>query len=104
MSSKYLEHEDNQGILNLVEEKLGLIHLLNEECFRPNVSDACFVNKLLNTHNISYFKGQNKVGKTKLMFTKRHLVGYRVQNCSPRRSDGLQCNEICDQESRHLGQ
>ena len=61
MSSKYLEYEDNQGILDLVKGKLGLIDLLNEECFRPKGSDAEFVNKLLNTHNISYLKSQNKV-------------------------------------------
>ena len=37
---------DNSDVLNLVEGKLGIIAVLNEECVRPNGNDLAFVSKI----------------------------------------------------------
>ncbi len=42
----FIEREDNGMVLKILEGKMGLIPLLNEECIRPRGSDAGFVNKL----------------------------------------------------------
>ena len=36
---------DNTTVLNLIEGRIGLISLLNEECIRPNGNDSSFVLK-----------------------------------------------------------
>lgn len=41
-----LKFEDNTEVLNLVEGKMGVIAVLNEECRRPKGNDATFVSKL----------------------------------------------------------
>lgn len=37
---------DNADVLNLIEGRMGLISVLNEECFRPKGSDTAFVSKV----------------------------------------------------------
>lgn len=37
---------DNAEVLNLIEGRMGLISVLNEECVRPKGNDIAFVNKL----------------------------------------------------------
>lgn len=37
---------DNSDVLNLIEGRMGLISVLNEECVRPKGNDAAFVNKI----------------------------------------------------------
>jgi len=41
-----IKYEDNSNVLGLIEGPLGLIDMLNEECFRPTGSDRTFVNKI----------------------------------------------------------
>ena len=41
-----IQYEDNADVLNLVEGRMGLIAVLNEECVRPKGSDAAFVSKV----------------------------------------------------------
>eukprot|EP00550_Attheya_septentrionalis_P011962 CAMPEP_0198303888 /NCGR_PEP_ID=MMETSP1449-20131203/57118_1 /TAXON_ID=420275 /ORGANISM="Attheya septentrionalis, Strain CCMP2084" /LENGTH=1261 /DNA_ID=CAMNT_0044006395 /DNA_START=168 /DNA_END=3953 /DNA_ORIENTATION=+ len=45
-----IQYQDNSIIIDLVEGRLGLIALLNEECLRPRGSDKGFVNKIY-AHN-----------------------------------------------------
>ena len=37
--------EDNSHVLNLIEGRMGLVSVLNEECLRPHGNDASFVSK-----------------------------------------------------------
>ena len=37
---------DNADVLELIEGRMGLISVLNEECVRPKGSDEAFVNKI----------------------------------------------------------
>ena len=41
-----IQFEDNAVVLNLVEGRMGLIAVLNEECVRPKGSDSAFVSKV----------------------------------------------------------
>ena len=41
-----VKFSDNSDVVDLIEGRLGLINLLNEECVRPKGSDAGFVNKV----------------------------------------------------------
>uniref|UniRef100_A0A6S8WDV1 Myosin motor domain-containing protein n=1 Tax=Ditylum brightwellii TaxID=49249 RepID=A0A6S8WDV1_9STRA len=52
---------DNGDILKLIEGRLGLIDILNEECLRPMGSDSAFVNKI--------YANNKKVGSP--LFSKR---------------------------------
>ena len=46
ISLQEIKYEDNMNVLSLIENRLGLIDLLNEECFRPKGSDSGFVHKI----------------------------------------------------------
>jgi myosin V len=41
-----ISYKDNADVLNLVEGRMGLIAVLNEECVRPKGSDVAFVSKV----------------------------------------------------------
>lgn len=41
-----ITYDDNMDVLNLVEGRMGLIAVLNEECVRPKGSDTAFVSKI----------------------------------------------------------
>lgn len=43
--------QDNQPILDLIEGKMGIVDLLNEEVVRPMATDASFVRKVLDKHS-----------------------------------------------------
>ena len=41
-----LEYQDNADVLGVIEGKMGIIAVLNEECVRPNGNDTSFVSKI----------------------------------------------------------
>jgi myosin-5 len=41
-----LEYQDNTDVLAVIEGKMGIIAVLNEECVRPNGNDTSFVQKI----------------------------------------------------------
>mmetsp|Transcript_24855 Transcript_24855/g.71869 ORF Transcript_24855/g.71869 Transcript_24855/m.71869 type:complete len:1419 (-) Transcript_24855:699-4955(-) len=41
-----LEYQDNADVLGLIEGRMGVIAVLNEECVRPNGNDTSFVSKI----------------------------------------------------------
>ncbi len=46
-----VEHENNDSVLRFLEGKMGLMPLLNEECIRPQGSDAGYVSKIYTSHS-----------------------------------------------------
>lgn len=42
----HVEFSDNAEVLGLVESRMGIIAVLNEECVRPRGGDLSFVNKV----------------------------------------------------------
>jgi len=43
---KMIDFSDNQPCIDLIEKKLGILSLLDEECAFPNGSDKSWVDKL----------------------------------------------------------
>ena len=41
----HVDFSDNAEVLGLVESRMGIIAVLNEECVRPRGSDVSFVSK-----------------------------------------------------------
>ena len=48
-----IEYPDNTAVLELIEGRMGLIAVLNEECVRPKGSDTAFVNKVSSVNSDS---------------------------------------------------
>lgn len=73
---------DNIEVLKLIEGKLGLINLLNEECLLPRGTDAGFVNKIYSNNSTlltPLFK-ENRFGKHK--FGIDHYAGAVVYDAT----------------------
>lgn len=65
--------EDNQPILDLIEGRMGIVSLLNEEVLRPQASDITFVSKVVDA-----FGDHPNIEKSKfnqMLFTIRHYAG-----------------------------
>jgi len=45
---KFIDYSDNQPCIDLIESKLGILDLLDEECRMPNGSDSTWIIKLNN--------------------------------------------------------
>mmetsp|Transcript_24339 Transcript_24339/g.56527 ORF Transcript_24339/g.56527 Transcript_24339/m.56527 type:complete len:1405 (+) Transcript_24339:157-4371(+) len=71
-----IEFKDNAPVLMLIESKLGVIAMLNEECVRPKGSEENFVSKLTTCSKEHASYSVPKVGKQKeLQFTIQHYAG-----------------------------
>ncbi|CAJ1395531.1 unnamed protein product [Effrenium voratum] len=71
-----IEFKDNAPILALIESKLGIIAMLNEECVRPKGSNQNFVSKLVSVHKEDPAFSAPKLGKMReLQFSIRHYAG-----------------------------
>ncbi|CAE7235078.1 MYO5B [Symbiodinium natans] len=71
-----IEFKDNAPILALIESKLGIVAMLNEECVRPKGSNQNFVSKLLSVHKEDAAFSVPKLGKMReLQFCIRHYAG-----------------------------
>eukprot|EP00588_Corethron_pennatum_P021465 CAMPEP_0194317724 /NCGR_PEP_ID=MMETSP0171-20130528/14450_1 /TAXON_ID=218684 /ORGANISM="Corethron pennatum, Strain L29A3" /LENGTH=743 /DNA_ID=CAMNT_0039074427 /DNA_START=42 /DNA_END=2269 /DNA_ORIENTATION=- len=55
-----LRYEDNAGVLGLIEGRMGLIAILNEECNMPKGNDATFVSKVYTWNEHDDIHGQKK--------------------------------------------
>lgn len=49
ISWSFIDYRDNQPCIDLIEAKLGILGLLDEECRMPKGSDEGFINKLYAT-------------------------------------------------------
>lgn len=73
-----VSYEDNQKILDLIEGKLGMIDLINEEVVRPKGTDEAFVSKMLDLHSGHPHLEQSKFDK--MNFQVLHYAGEVVYN------------------------
>nr|CCA16732.1 myosinlike protein putative [Albugo laibachii Nc14]CCA21835.1 myosinlike protein putative [Albugo laibachii Nc14] len=46
----HIEYVDNQDVLTVIEEKMGIISLLNEELMRPKGNEESFMSKVVSLH------------------------------------------------------
>ncbi|CAE8602561.1 unnamed protein product [Polarella glacialis] len=72
-----IEFKDNAPLLEIIEAKLGIIAMINEECIRPKGSDENFVSKLATVHKEStqYFSTPKLGAQRELQFSIRHYAG-----------------------------
>lgn len=72
-----IEFKDNAPLLALVESKMGIISMLNEECVRPKGSEENFVSKLTTVHKEDHAFSRPKLGaKKEIQFSIRHYAGH----------------------------
>ena len=76
---KNISFPDNRKCLEIIENKFGLIDLLNEECRLPKGNDKNFTNKLLNAYKKSGYVSQNKKFAD-IRFQIKHYAGYVEYN------------------------
>ncbi|RLN56465.1 hypothetical protein BBJ28_00022450, partial [Nothophytophthora sp. Chile5] len=70
--------EDNQPILDLIEGRMGIVSMLNEEVLRPQATDNTFVSKVLDACS-----GHPSIEKSKfnqMQFLIRHYAGDVMYN------------------------
>eukprot|EP00927_Polykrikos_kofoidii_P057537 TRINITY_DN5167_c0_g1_i1.p1 TRINITY_DN5167_c0_g1~~TRINITY_DN5167_c0_g1_i1.p1 ORF type:complete len:1365 (-),score=320.45 TRINITY_DN5167_c0_g1_i1:45-4139(-) len=88
-----IEFKDNSPILGLIEAKLGIIAMLNEEGVRPKGSDANFVSKLATVHKDDKAFSIPKLGRQKeLQFSVAHYAGtitYTTEGWLERNKDSV---------------
>jgi myosin-5 len=65
--------EDNQPILDLIEGRMGIVTLLNEEVLRPQANDSTFVNRVLDTHGSHPNLEKSKFNQ--MQFMVKHYAG-----------------------------
>nr|CCA16885.1 unconventional myosin putative [Albugo laibachii Nc14] len=65
--------QDNQPILDLIEGRMGIVSLLNEEVVRPQASDSTFVSKVMDTYNDHAYIEKSRFSP--MLFTIRHYAG-----------------------------
>jgi len=71
-----IEFKDNAPLLSLIEAKLGIIAMINEECVRPKGSDENFVSKLKTVHQDDPAFSTPKLGADReRQFTIQHYAG-----------------------------
>ncbi|KAI9912741.1 hypothetical protein PsorP6_005621 [Peronosclerospora sorghi] len=72
--------EDNQPILDLIEGRMGIVSLLNEEVLRPQATDSTFVSKVLDSCSDHPSIEKNRINP--LEFTIHHYAGDVTYNGS----------------------
>jgi len=71
-----IEFKDNAPLLALIEAKLGIIAMLNEECVRPKGADENFVSKLSTVHKADPGFSTPKLGaQREVQFAIKHYAG-----------------------------
>ncbi|CAI5701485.1 unnamed protein product [Peronospora effusa] len=88
---EFIEYRDNQDMLDLLENSMGVMALLNEECVRPMGSDLSFVSKL-----VSLRESHPRLERARLSqmhFLLHHYAGpvtYDAQGFVEKNKDSLQ--------------
>mmetsp|Transcript_17422 Transcript_17422/g.26931 ORF Transcript_17422/g.26931 Transcript_17422/m.26931 type:complete len:1192 (+) Transcript_17422:264-3839(+) len=70
-----IKYDDNTHVLDLIQNKTGLLAMLNEECIRPNGSDYGFVNKALHANKSSPALIIPRIVHSDVEFGIRHYAG-----------------------------
>ena len=97
-----IEYPDNTAVLELIEGRMGLINVLNEECIRPKGSDSAFVNKVYSVNGDSDVLVKNRIFRD-YQFGIKHYAGqvdYDATNFVSKNTDALpvdlaECSKKC---------
>jgi myosin V len=75
ISLEEITYDDNTHVLDLIQNRTGLLAMLNEECIRPNGSDSGFVNKALHSNSKSPALIIPRIKRSDVEFGIRHYAG-----------------------------
>ena len=97
-----IEYPDNTAVLELIEGRMGLINVLNEECIRPKGSDSAFVNKVYSVNGDSDVLVKDNFFRD-YQFGIKHYAGqvdYDATNFVSKNTDALpvdlaECSKKC---------
>jgi myosin V len=114
ISLEEITYDDNTHVLDLIQNRTGLLAMLNEECIRPNGSDYGFVNKALHSNSKSPALIIPRIKRSDAEFGIRHYAedvmydatGFVTKNQDTLPSDLMECaqtstNEIIAKEIGH---
>lgn len=101
-----IKYDDNTHVLDLIQNKTGLLAMLNEECIRPNGSDYGFVNKALHANEKSPALIIPRIKRSNVEFGIRHYAGdvlydatnFVTKNQDTLPSDLMQCAQTSTNE------
>ena len=91
-----IEFYDNQPCIDLIEAKLGVLDLLNEECRMPKGSDESWANKLYDKH-LKKHNNFDKPRTSNVAFIIRHFadnVEYQVVNFVSKNRDSVNQEQV----------
>ena len=100
-----IEYPDNTAVLELIEGRMGLINVLNEECIRPKGSDSAFVNKVQSVNGDSDVLVKDNFFRD-FQFGIKHYAGqvnYDATNFVTKNTDALpvdlaECSKKCSND------
>ena len=73
---EHISFSENQLVLDLIESRMGVVSILNEECVRPRGSDSAFCSKLITTHRSHpHFVASKFNTSNAVEFGVRHYAG-----------------------------
>lgn len=88
---EFITYRDNQDMLDLLENSMGLMALLNEECVRPKGSDLSFASKIVSLHESNPRLEKARLSNTQ--FVLHHYAGavtYDAEGFVEKNKDSLQ--------------
>lgn len=88
---EFITYRDNQDMLDLLENSMGLMALLNEECVRPKGSDVSFASKIVSLHEANPRLEKARLSQTH--FVLHHYAGavtYDAAGFVEKNKDSLQ--------------
>eukprot|EP00879_Flechtneria_rotunda_P010956 GHRR01011448.1.p1 GENE.GHRR01011448.1~~GHRR01011448.1.p1 ORF type:complete len:975 (+),score=342.76 GHRR01011448.1:784-3708(+) len=86
----YIQFVDNQDVLDLIEGKLGVLDLLDEQCRFPTSTNKDLAEKLYNTPSVRGSARFNKPKLSQTAFTIQHYAGpvtYQTDNFLDKNKD-----------------
>ncbi|TMW58494.1 hypothetical protein Poli38472_010053 [Pythium oligandrum] len=92
---EFIKYKDNQDMLDLLENSMGLMALLNEECVRPMGSDVSFTSKIVSLHESHPRLEKARLSQTQFLL--HHYAGavtYDAEGFVEKNRDSLQSDLI----------
>eukprot|EP00934_Nitzschia_sp_Nitz4_P005747 Nitzschia sp. Nitz4//scaffold16_size188269//162762//166590//NITZ4_001815-RA/size188269-processed-gene-0.28-mRNA-1//1//CDS//3329538589//5737//frame0 len=77
-----IKYDDNTDVLDLIQNRTGLLAMLNEECIRPNGSDYGFVNKALHINKDSPVLVIPRIVHSQVEFGIKHYAGVVIYDAT----------------------
>lgn len=106
-----IKYDDNTDVLDLIEGRLGLLAVLNEECVRPQGSDTAFVSKAVTMNRASpcliveksfreyefgicHYAGKVYYNATNFVTKNQDTLPSDLQECATKSANGILAKEL----------